>query len=924
MAELSVLLVSGDQRWKLALAEVLSRDGYEVLMARSVQECYDLLHDPQIGTVIADWELTDQGVTIILERVGVVRAHLPVLIAADERVLDDVMGHTGFVAADYLPKQCSELLLRYRVTKALQCYQDIMRAAESRSPGGPDWKRELQETVRELSCLYNIAQAVGRDTGLDIRLQAVTRLLAQGMRFSGSAVVEIWLDGKRYSDFPELSERTCEISAPVMVANRERGKLVAYSCRAHSFSTGETAMVATAARKVGYTVRRNELRRALAASESRHRKLLEAVTQGVFWAHFDGNEEVEVENPANQDSIIERCLDELRLTDCNLTFATCHGFATVGECIGTRLRQLFEDATVAREYMRQLIAHDYVSQIVKKKLSDGGEGSITMVCHTIRHGGKLIGIQGFNCDKPTGRDLWLSEARQTTGPDTVPGETKPRLEDLDLAYDDFPCGILIADLAGRVTYVNRWLVDSFGLRNGTAVGDIAALAIEGQEELELEIRNDTIYHGSWSGEVQRRGPDGDLRTYALATSLMCDESGEPMKQLHVYRDITTQERRLLKLEQDADSLHHAVEQKTRELVQSVETRRRVYHFAPIGIAITSLSGLLQDVNDELTKLFKSHRDGLLERNLGFFCRDEGAYRRLLSDVLSAGKVLDRELEYRAVDGTVLTVEQSSVAKEGPEEEPLIIHFLKDVTEARRMAQESQEQQQQLVRTERLAALGHLVAGVAHELNNPLTAVLTYAHLLRRKTPEGDDRRDKLDTIIEAADRCRQIIRELLDFARENPPAKAYTELNDAVGRVLNMMQNQLLIQKVTVATELAEDLPLVWANPHEMEQVFLNLCANAAEAMEGGGQLLVASEHNVEKGIVAIAFRDTGRGVSQEDLEKIFDPFFTTKEVGKGTGLGLAVSQRIVAGHNGAITVESELGVGSVFTVTFPVSTPEQ
>jgi signal transduction histidine kinase len=214
--------------------------------------------------------------------------------------------------------------------------------------------------------------------------------------------------------------------------------------------------------------------------------------------------------------------------------------------------------------------------------------------------------------------------------------------------------------------------------------------------------------------------------------------------------------------------------------------------------------------------------------------------------------------------------------------------------------------------------------VAHEVNNPLTAVLTYAHLLRRKTPECDERRGKLDTIIEAADRCRQIIRELLDFARENPPAKACTELNDAVRRVLSIMQNQMLIQKVTVTTDLADNLPPVWANLHEMEQVFLNLCGNAVEAMEEGGRLLVASEHNEEKNTIAIRFTDTGRGISPEHMEKIFDPFFTTKDVGKGTGLGLAVSQRIVAGHNGTITVETQPGTGSVFTVTLPVSNPKR
>ena len=922
MAEMSVLVVSGDERWMLGVAEILRQDGYAVLTAKSLQECCDLLDDSRIGAVLVDAESQEVGVTEILEKAGIVRPHLPVLVTAGESVLDDVMRRTAFVAADYLPKQCTELWLRHRVTKANQRYQELMLAAESQSSGEPDWKRDLEETVRELSCLCSIAQAVGTDVPLAACLGDVTRLLAQGMQFSSSAVVEIWLDGKRYSDFPELSEKTSEISAPVVVANRERGRLLVYSCLAHSFSAREMAMVTTIARKVGYTVRRSELHRALAASESRHRRLLEAVTQGVFWAHFDDKETIGVENIADREAVIERCLNELKITDCNLAFAAFHGFTTVGDCVGTHLRQLCKNSAVAHEYMDRLITHDRISQVVTRTLPDGGEGTATMVCHTIRRGDKLIGIQGFNCENPTDCDLWLQGRDQIVYPRTGAGGKRPQLEGFDLAYGSFPYGVLIADLAGHVVYSNRCLGDLFEPPSD-ALDDIAALTIEGREELELEIGSETLCHGSWSGEVKRRGPKGDLRTYLLATSLMRDESGEPIWQLHVYRDITAQEKRLLKLEQDADTLHRALAEKSQDLVRSVGTRRRVYRFAPIGIAITSLSGSLRDVNDELTKILKSQRDDLLEKNIAFFCRDQGVYKHLLSDILSAGEVRDRELEYCAADGTVLTVEQSSVAKEGPEGEPLIIHFLKDVTEARKMAREAEEQQKQLVRTERLASLGHLVAGVTHELNNPLTAVLTYAHLLRRKAPEADKRRGQLDTIIEAADRCRQIIRELLDFARENPPDKSYTDLNDTVRRMINMTQNQMLIQKITVSTELAEDLPLVWANPHEMEQVFLNLFGNAAESMGGGGQLRVASEHDAEKGTVAITFTDTGRGISPENVERIFDPFFTTKEVGKGTGLGLAVSQRIVAGHNGTITVKSELGAGSAFTVTLPVSTPE-
>jgi signal transduction histidine kinase len=245
-----------------------------------------------------------------------------------------------------------------------------------------------------------------------------------------------------------------------------------------------------------------------------------------------------------------------------------------------------------------------------------------------------------------------------------------------------------------------------------------------------------------------------------------------------------------------------------------------------------------------------------------------------------------------------------------------------ILERREAEKETSRLETEVQRADRLASIGQLAAGVAHELNNPLTAVLTYGHLLRRKINKEDPAQKSLDAIIQAGERCREIVRDLLDFARERRPAKTATNPNDVLKHVLDMIGNQLQIRKVRSTTSLLRELPHVWADPHELEQVFINICINALAAMEEGGTLAVASTHDPSNDAVRITFEDTGAGIKPENLKRIFDPFFTTREVGQGTGLGLAVSQRIIDDHQGTITVESRPGEGTTFTITLPTASP--
>jgi two-component system NtrC family sensor kinase len=234
--------------------------------------------------------------------------------------------------------------------------------------------------------------------------------------------------------------------------------------------------------------------------------------------------------------------------------------------------------------------------------------------------------------------------------------------------------------------------------------------------------------------------------------------------------------------------------------------------------------------------------------------------------------------------------------------------------------------QYLTRSERLASIGRLAAGVAHEINNPLTGVLTFAHLLRENATEGSQEKKDLDTIIEATMRCKDIVRGLLNFSRQNEPHKRQSDLNGVLRGALNLTRNQASIHRVNIVEGLAAALPQLVIDPDQIQEVAVNVIVNAIDAMPDGGEMTVRTRSVEDNGAAWAEFEiaDTGCGIPPENLERVLDPFFTTKQTGKGTGLGLAVSYGIVTEHGGQIRLASEVGRGTTVTVCLPVVTDER
>jgi two-component system NtrC family sensor kinase len=236
--------------------------------------------------------------------------------------------------------------------------------------------------------------------------------------------------------------------------------------------------------------------------------------------------------------------------------------------------------------------------------------------------------------------------------------------------------------------------------------------------------------------------------------------------------------------------------------------------------------------------------------------------------------------------------------------------------------ELREMQDYLLQSEKLASLGKMAAGVAHEINNPLTSILINTHLMLEKLEKRHEFFENLSLIADETSRCTQIVKGLLEFARQNPPQKVLTNINDLIERTTLLLENQASFQNIRIVKELDHSLPPIKLDKSKIQQVFWNLMLNACQAMPKGGQILISDKLSEDKKYIEVRFIDNGLGIPKENLNKLFDPFFTTK--GSGTGLGLAVSYGIIQQHEGKIEVKSELGQGTVFTLSLPLQDQTQ
>jgi len=225
-------------------------------------------------------------------------------------------------------------------------------------------------------------------------------------------------------------------------------------------------------------------------------------------------------------------------------------------------------------------------------------------------------------------------------------------------------------------------------------------------------------------------------------------------------------------------------------------------------------------------------------------------------------------------------------------------------------------QKMMMQQEKLASVGRLAAGVAHEINNPMTTILTSAMLLQEETDPDDPRYADLRIIADETLRCRKIVASLLDFARQTKPAKKLENINDVIAESVALTRKQAAFNDVAIEQDFSDNLPHIYADKDQLQQSVINLTLNAIEATSPGGRVIISTNFVSEAGTIDISVSDTGSGILDEDMEKIFDPFFTTKET--GTGLGLALTHGLIEQHGGTIDVKSKFGKGTTFTIRLP------
>jgi len=358
---------------------------------------------------------------------------------------------------------------------------------------------------------------------------------------------------------------------------------------------------------------------------------------------------------------------------------------------------------------------------------------------------------------------------------------------------------------------------------------------------------------------------------------------------------------------------------TRALRESEERYRLITENVNDAIFLIDLEGRILFSNRRGTELTGYHLEEFRDRPIFSLLTPEGAqqaYARLQAAFAGQGVAPFFEAEVIRKDGSRFWAEVSgtNVVKDGQVLGRLAV--ARDITERKRL-------REQLVQAEKLATLGQLIAGIAHELNNPLAAMVGHAQMLRlgQQDPKVAARADR---IVDAAQRATRIVRNFLTVARRHHPERVAVSVNEIVTKTLELLAYQLRVGNVEVESALAPDLPQIAGDPHQLQQVVLNLVNNAIQAMAPGGQgrLGVTSSFSPDRSTIRLAVTDNGPGIPPEHLPRVLEPFFTTKPQGEGTGLGLAIAQGIVTDHGGIIAVESTLGQGATFTVTLPATAP--
>ncbi|MBA5867680.1 MAG: PAS domain S-box protein [Nitrospira sp. CR1.3] len=478
-------------------------------------------------------------------------------------------------------------------------------------------------------------------------------------------------------------------------------------------------------------------------------------------------------------------------------------------------------------------------------------------------------------------------------------------------FDLVADSVFMVDPAGTIVAVNRREEQALGYAEPYIVGrSIFDVALEAHRQA---LRG-------WLADIntgQQKVPTQEITVHnaaGLATPVEMDliQVGSPDQLLVMVqlRDITDRKKLERQLQTYREELEAKVKERTREIEETKQYLENLLENANDVIYTLDTDQRFTYVNSKVN-VWGYRKDDLLGRPyLSLLSRRHRGRR--LKNTLDIGAKQVYEVEVVTRMGETRTVMVSVSPLQGAEGEILgVLGIARDMTETKKL-------EQQIRNSEKLASVGKLAAGVAHEINNPLGGILNCLYNLRKTALSPTRQEEYWASMEDGVRRVQKIVRQLLDFSQQHEPEFSPTDINQVVDRVLVLTNHLFSSNRIVLETVLGHALPNLMVDRHMIEQVLMNLILNAVQAMKDGGVLTIRT--SVAEGVCLVEVRDTGTGIPPAVLPRIFDPFFTTKGEGEGTGLGLSVSLGIVERHGGKILVESEVGKGTTFTLCLPLS----
>jgi PAS domain S-box-containing protein len=634
--------------------------------------------------------------------------------------------------------------------------------------------------------------------------------------------------------------------------------------------------------QIGLAIENARLYHQLRRSERRYRRIFEGSKDMIFVTDLEG-----------------------RLLDLNPAGVELLKFSSKAEALGLpHLREIFQEPRDWERFQLKVEVEDYIRDLELTLKPQAGGQVHALLTGIVRRNkeGRITGYEGIlkNINERKLKEWELLREKKTT----------------EGILEGLPVPTFVIDRTHRIIYWNRACEELTGFSRHEMVGtyrywlpfytherpSMASLVVE-QNIKALEkffgdknLKPSPTLPGAYEAYEYFPNFRGRERYLYHTASPIYDDEGRIQGAVQVILDMTKRE------------------QLARGLTDSEDKFRRLVETSLDGIVLHSNLKLLY-VNRACLEMFHYQEPAqMLNRSLLKFVDPQ--YRPVVErwqTQLQRGASTPRIFEMKGVkkDGSKFDIEGVSfpTTYEG---RPAIQTHIRDITHKKHL-------EEHLSRTEKLAALGQLAAGVAHEINNPLGGILVYSYLLLEDLVAGAPERTQVEKIVKEATRCKEIVQGLLEFSRHMPSKMVPLNINAVLEEVFSLVEDHLHFQNIQLVQGLDPELPPVLGDKSKLEQVFINLLMNGGESMQGEGRLSISTTVAQGGDLVFIRFQDTGPGIPEHLLSRLFDPFFTTKDVGKGVGLGLSISYGIIQKHMGRIYVERTGAEGTAFVIELPV-----